>query len=343
MQPDSVHHPPCSVARGARFRERKPLFALALSLIMAGMGQVYNGKPRKGILFFAASIVLPFLLLQLSVAGPGQAPIVLLALAFVADPGLSVWAAIDAWKEAKRLGKGYRLKVYNKLHVYILLVVGLSLLFGRFVDWRKFEFWTAPYRMATGSMMPTILGGDFVLTDKRIDRSSENFGLRRGELVVFKFPRDKTVHFVFRIIGLPGDEVELRGMELYVNGKKWTAGEAPLPEDRGPEGPRNGMIAFYEQSDTGAYKVYYSKETTRSDFRISVPEGCCFVLGDNRDISADSRHWGAIALDDIIARPRIVYFSRDPKGGVRWDRIGKPLRNSRPIKSRPNPNSLISQ
>jgi len=329
--------------RGSVFRERKPLFALALSFFLTGMGQVYNGKLRKGILFFAASLVLPFLLFQLSVAGPGQAPIVLLALAFVADPGLSVWAAINAWKEAKRLGKGYRLKVYNKLPVYILLVVGLSLLFGRFVDWRKYEFWTAPYRMATGSMMPTILGGDFVLTDKRIDRSSENSGLRRGELVVFKFPRDKTVHFVFRIIGLPGDEIELRGMELYVNGKKWTAGEAPLPEDRGPEGPRNGMIAFYEQSDTGAYKVYYSKETTRSDFRISVPEGCCFVLGDNRDISADSRHWGAIALDDIIARPRIVYFSRDPAGGVRWDRIGKRLENIKSKKSRSSLNPMISQ
>jgi signal peptidase I len=308
-----------------KFRERKPLFALALSFLLTGMGQVYNGKPRKGILFFAASIVLPFLLFQLSVVGPGQAPIVLLILFFALDLGIVIWAALDAWKQAKRLGKNYRLKIYNKLIVYVLLIVGLSLLFGRFIDWRKLEFWTVPYRKATGSMMPTILAGDFILADKRIDRSSENRGLRRGELVVFKFPRDKTVHFVFRIIGLPGDEVELRGMELYVNGVKWTSQEASLTEGQKLESAGKDIIALYEQSDTGVHKVYYSKETTRSDFKILVPEGCCFVLGDNRDISADSRHWGAIPLTDIVARPRIVYFSLDPKGGIRWGRIGKLL------------------
>lgn len=344
MQPGSVHHPPRSIARGTRSRERKPLFALALSFLLTGMGQVYNGKPRKGILFFAASFALPFLLVQLSVAGPDQTLIGLLALSFATDLGLFIWAALDAWKEAKRSGKDYRPKIYNKLLVYVLLVVGLNLLiFGRIIDWRKLEFLAVPYRVATEAMAPTILPGDLVLADKRIAHSSGNLGLRRGELVILKLPRDEKLHVAKRVIGLPGDEIELRGTELYVNGIKRTAQEAPLPEDRGPEGPGNGMIAFYEKGDSGAYRVYYSGGTVRSDFSVSVPEGCCFVLGDNRDNSADSRHWGNIALNDIVARARIVYFSREPKGGVRWGRIGKSLENMKSTKPRSDSNSLIFQ
>jgi len=330
--------------RGSVFRERKPLFALALSFLLTGMGQVYNGKLRKGILFFAASLIVPFVLFQLSVVGPDQTPIILLVLSLVADPGISIWAAVDAWKHAKRWGKNYRLKIYNKLFVYILVVVGVYFLFfARIVDWRKLQFLTIPYRWVTGSMAPTILPGDFILADQRIDHSSENLGLRRGELVVFKLPSDKSRHVVKRVIGLPGDEIELRGMELFVNGKKWTAQEAPPPEGGEAESDGKKIIAFYEKGDSGAYRIFYFEGTARDDFNISVPESCCFVLGDNRDISADSRHWGGIALSDIVARPRIVYFSRDPKGGVRWGRIGKPLGSSKSMKSRSDPDPNIYQ
>jgi signal peptidase I len=325
--------------RDSVFRERKPLFALALSLIVAGMGQVYNGKPRKGILFFAASLVLPFLLLQLSVVGPDQTLIVLIALFILSDPGISVWAAIDAWKQAKRSGRNYRLKRYNKLVIYILLVAGSILLaFGLMTELRKFPLLAAPYRAATESMAPTILPGDLVLADQRIDRSSENLGLRRGELVVFKYEKLRVTK---RIIGLPGDEVELRGKELYVNGVKWTSQETPLTEGQKLEIAGKDIIALYEKSDSGVYKVFYSRGTEREDFRVSVPENRCFVLGDNRDISADSRHWGAIAFDDVTARPRIVYFSSDSKRGVRWGRIGRSLKNTPSIGPRPGRDPAI--
>jgi len=330
--------------RDSVFRERKPLFALALSFLLTGMGQVYNGKPRKGILFFAASLVLPILLFQLSVVGPDQTLIALLALSFAAELGLFIWAALDAWKQAKRLGKNYRLRIYNKLLVYILLAVGLNLLvFGRIVDWRKLEYLAVPYRNATEAMAPTILPGDLVLADKRIDHSTENLGLRRGELVVFKLPRNKKLHVVKRIIGLPGDEIELRGMELYVNGIKRVSQETPSPEGGADENAGKDIVTVLEMGDPGGYTVFYSKGTAREDFKIFVPDGRCYVLGDNRDNSADSRHWGSIALDDIVARARIVYFSRDPAGGVRWDRIGRRLKNTKSQEPRPSLDPLISR
>jgi signal peptidase I len=222
--------------------------------------------------------------------------------------------------------KNYRLKVYNRLYVYILLGIVLNLFaFRPIVNWQYFFFFALPYRMQTGSMAPTVLPGDFIMADKRIDHSSENLGLKRGELVVFKFPRNKKIHFIKRIIGLPGDEIELRGMELYVNGKKWTAQEVPQVEGKRDENIKKGTIAFYEKGDSGTHIVSYLQGAERKDLSVSVPEGCCFVLGDNRDNSADSRHWGNVPLIDILSRARLVYFSIDPEGGVRWGRIGKLL------------------
>jgi signal peptidase I len=307
-------------------RERKPLFALALSFLLTGLGQVYNGKPRKGILFFGASLILPFLFLQLSVVGPNQILIVLLVLSSASDLGIFIWAARDAWKQAKRMEKNYKLRVYNRLYVYILLIIVLNLFtFGLIVNWQKISFFALPYRMQTGAMAPTILPGDLIMSDKRIDHASKNLGLKRGELVVFKYPRNKNMHFIKRIVGLPGDEIELRGMELYVNGKIWTAQGVPQLEGRVDENIKNGMIAFYEKGDSGTYRVFYLQGATRNDISVSVPEGCCFVLGDNRDNSADSRHWGFVPLIDIVSKPRLVYFSINPEGGVRWGRIGKLL------------------
>lgn len=309
-----------------KFRERKPLFALALSLFLTGLGQVYNGKPRKGIFLFLISIVFPLLFFQLSVFGPDIMLILFLLLSLIASLGIYIWAAVDAWKQAKRIGKNYTLKFYNKLYVYILLIILLNLFFfGQIIDLSKICFFARPYRMASGSMMPSILPGDFIMTDGRINHSAKNHGLKRGELVVFKFPKDKEKHFIKRVIGLPGDEIELKGLELYVNGEKRTVQKVPYSEGRRDENTKEGTIAFYEAGDSGTYVVFYIEGTAREDMIVTVPEGCCFVLGDNRDNSADSRHWGMVPLIDVVARAKLVYFSNNPERGIRWGRIGKLL------------------
>jgi len=307
-----------------KFKERKPLFALALSLFLIGLGQLYNGKLRKGILFFLISLIFPLLLLQLTVVIPIKMLIAFLVLSLLASLGIYIWAALDAWKQAKRIGKNYTLKTYNKLYIYILLIIALNLFnYGPIVDWQKICVFALPYRMASQSMAPALLHGDFIMTDSRIDHSAENHGLKRGELVVFKYPQNKEKHFIKRIIGLPGDEIEIKGMELFVNGERRTGKEVSFLEGRRDENIPEGTIAFYEEGDLGTYKVLFIEGTPREDLSISVPEGFCFVLGDNRDNSFDSRHWGMIPLDDVVARAKQIYFSKNPKGGIRWERIGK--------------------
>ena len=309
-----------------KFKERKPLFALALSLFLIGLGQVYNGKLRKGILFFLISIIFPLLLLQLSVAIPDKMLIVFLLLSLLASLGIYIWAALDAWKHAKRIGKNYTLKTYNKLYIYILLIIVLNLFsFGPIIDWQKICFFALPYRMATGSMIPTVLPGDFIMTDRRIDHSAENHGLKRGELVVFKYPDSKEKHFLKRVIGLPGDEIEIKGMELYVNGEKRTGEEVSYMQERRDEYIKERTVAFYEESASGTYVVFFLEGTARKNLKVTVPEGNCFVLGDYRDNSRDSRHWGMVPLDDVIARAKLIYYSVNPESGIRWGRIGKLL------------------
>lgn len=309
-----------------KFKERKPLFALALSLFLIGLGQVYNGNLKKGILLFLISIIFPLFLFQLSVAGPDKILIAFLLLSLLTSLGIYIWAALDAWRQAKSIGRNYKLRIYNKIYVYILLIIVLNLFsFGPIIDWQKICFFALPYQIATGSMIPTVLAGDFIITDKRIDHLAENHGLKRGELVVFKYPQNKEKHFIKRVIGLPGDEIEIKGMELFVNGERRAGKEVSYLDGRRDENIKEGTVAFSEKGDLETYVVFYIEGTARKNLKVTVPEGFCFVLGDNRDKSANSRHWGMVPLNDVVARAKQVYFSVNPEGGIRWGRIGKLL------------------
>ena len=312
--------------RKIMFKKRKPLFALALSLFLTGLGHVYNGKPKKAIIIFLIYSIVPFLFFQTSVLGPGQMMILFLLLSLLTSLGIYIWAAVDSWKSAKRIGNNYVLKFYNKLYVYVLLIILLSSYpLGLIVDLSKVCFFAQPYRITTGSMAPTLFPGDLIMTNRRIDHSAKNHGLKRGEPVVFKSPKDKTIPFVKRIIGLPGDKIEIRGMDLYVNGQKISSKEDSDLEKRQGENTEKETMTVYEEGDSGTYSVSYIKGSERKDLSMTVPEEYCFLIGDNRDNSLDSRHWGPIPLNDIIARAKLVYFSFDPEGGIRWRRIGKNL------------------
>ena len=252
-----------------KFKERKPLFALALSLFLTGLGQLYNGKLRKGILLCLSSIIIPFLLFQLSVFGPYKMPAVFLLLSLLASAGIYIWAAVDAWKQAKRIGKNYKLRIYNKISVYILLIIVLNLFYyGPIVDWQKIFIFARPYRMSSGSMAPTLLPGDLILTDGRIDHSAENHSLKRGELVVFKYPKNKEKHFIKRVIGLPGDEIEIKGMELFVNGEKKTGKEVAPQNERRADNLPKGAVVFYEEIDQKTYEILFVEGTSRKDLNL---------------------------------------------------------------------------
>lgn len=304
--------------------ERKPLFALALSLFLTGLGHIYNGKPFRGILFFVSSIFFPLLLFQLSVVGSDHLTIIFLSGSFLTSIVIYIWAAVDSWRLSRHTGASYILKSYNKLWIYLLLILSVNfIIYGPIIDEQKLGLHAEPFKSMSRSMIPNLLPGDLVIVDSRLDRSSENLGLKRGELLVFWQNKTKKIPYVKRIIGLPGDTIELKGMELFINGQRRTVGKAIVAMEERTSSTGERTVSFYEQGDEGTYCVDYYEGWDREDFRKIVPVGHYFVLGDSRDNSIDSRQWGMIPFNAVEGRVRQVYFSKDPEGGIRWQRIGK--------------------
>lgn len=140
-----------------------------------------------------------------------------------------------------------------------------------------------PYKIPTGSMMPTFMIGDRIFVDKI---SYRFHGPERGDVIVFKYPLDEKKDFVKRLVGLPGDEIEIRDGRIYVNGR---------PLDERP---------FSEH-------FYYNREDWPYGKRnqiIKVPEGHYFVLGDNSAQSSDSRNWGFVPAKELIGKAVLIWW-----------------------------------
>lgn len=158
------------------------------------------------------------------------------------------------------------------------------------------------FTMPSGSMIPTLLVGDYVYADKLAYRFGEP---RRGEVVVFQYPPDPRRMFVQRIVALPGERVMIRGDEIQVDGRKLEESYVAHPPSRTPQRP---------------CPYAYGCEST------TVPTGSYFVMGDNRDNSHDSRYWGFVSRGLLVGRVSLIYWSwdRDAKW-PRWSRIGSRL------------------
>jgi len=171
------------------------------------------------------------------------------------------------------------------------------------------------FQIPTGSMEPTLLVGDFLLVNKlayaRPVLPLEGVLLprkpiARGNIVVFKYPKDLTKDYVKRVIALEGEIVEVKDKQVFVNDK-------PLDE----------AYKVHIDSHVNSKTDFYSYEDVIRDNYgpITVPAGNCFVMGDNRDNSYDSRYWGFLPLASIKGKPWIIYFSYKAERDA-WQKTG---------------------
>jgi signal peptidase I len=159
------------------------------------------------------------------------------------------------------------------------------------------------FQIPTGSMEPTLLVGDFLLVNKFVYATPQfplekvilpRRDIHRQDIVVFKYPKELNKDFVKRVIAMEGETIEIKDKQVYIN-------DSPISEN----------YKVHNDSQVFTKNGYYRyDDTIRDNFGpIVVPPGHCFVMGDNRDNSMDSRYWSFLPIDNIKGRPWIIYFS----------------------------------
>jgi signal peptidase I len=195
------------------------------------------------------------------------------------------------------------------------------------------SFIVEPFKIPSGSMIPTLLVGDFILVNKW------TYGIRlpvinkkivsindpqRGDVMVFRYPADPSLDYIKRVVGLPGDRVEYLDKRLRINGEvvEMTSTGTYLHPDRMYYSPQ-----FSEKLGEVEHSVLIEREApsfvpqvmnfpnrqnctyTSAGVSCTVPEGHYFVLGDNRDASSDSRVWGFVPEQNIVGRAFFIWFN----------------------------------
>ena len=185
-----------------------------------------------------------------------------------------------------------------------------------------------PFNIPSKSMVPSLLVGDFLFVSKfaygysrhSLPLSPRLFDGRmfgkapeRGDVAVFKYPVDNSTAYIKRIIGLPGDRIQVIGGILNINGKPVKRERIEDYVEQAVPGFRNPVPQYVETLPNGrSYRIVESRgdRATNDDTRVFiVPPGAYFAMGDNRDNSADSRYWGFVPEENLVGRADFLFFS----------------------------------
>ena len=200
-------------------------------------------------------------------------------------------------------------KLKSKMYEYaeaIIIAILIAIVVRTFV--------VQAYKIPSRSMVPTLLVGDHILVNKFIYGVKVPFlrntiipvtNPQRGDIVVFIYPNDRSKDFIKRVIGVSGDKIEIKNKIIFINGKQYSD-------------------AYGIYSDN---VIYPGSMQPRDNFGpVTVPPESLFVMGDNRDESADSRFWGFVDLKDVEGKAFIIYFSLNyEEKNLRWQRLGSVL------------------
>jgi signal peptidase I len=291
--------------------------AAVLSLFCTGLGHIYGGQIAKGLVLFLVSLLFAPLVVVAAHLDPSTPLLVALLLSLVLVLGVYVYATVNAYRLARRSGAAYELHDYNHGLIYALFIlVGVSYPAVVLSHLRAHDF--EAFFIPSASESPNLLPGDRVLVNKVVLRHRP---LQRGDVVVFRAPGDRLSLYVKRVIALPGDTVEVLSGRVHVNGKV-------LELDPIPRSTLGGAIQtaiegqVYSESNAGnRYQVMLASSSTEKPIddypRQTVPADTCFVLGDNRLRSKDSRQFGFVPLGDLVGLVQYIYCPASA-----WSRFG---------------------
>jgi len=286
---------------------RRALWGGLLSLISSGLGQIYAGAWRLGIALYVAEWALEIVMIALTwVTPPTPLPFTVVAGVFIA---FRLAVAVDA---------AYRIRMHAPVPwnrsawfaAIVMACIDVGVAFG--IAPRDTVGWKT-YSIPSASDMPTLFPGDYIGVDVRRPGVAPAY----GDMVVFRLPGDPQVDYIKRVVGLPGDHVQMRQGVVYLNHK-------PIPRE--PVGlsimsgtPASAGFKQYRETLPNG-RTYFVLETSENSainntIEYEVPPDSLFVLGDNRDDSLDSRllgSFGYVPIANVVGTARTVYWAHDP-------------------------------
>lgn len=309
----------------SRTDRREPWLAALANFGGSGIGSIYSGQALTGVLLLGGAIV-TMLLVGAVVVWLPPSPVAAGLVWFLPLAYTCVAAALG-WRAARAAPRPFVPRWYNRWYWYLAYasVVYVGLIVGA-VPWIRNHVMEA-FRVPSGSMEPTVLAGEFLMVPREGSARSDP---HRGAIVVYTLVEEPGLKTIKRIAGIAGDTLAMRGGQLLLNGQ--VVDEPYVRHDVSPahaDPPdRAKMRAWQVEHFAGAVPADYSPDV--SDWGpVVVSDDMIFVLGDNRDHSYDSRHYGFIPTANVLGRPRLVYWSLEPPlapGHIRWSRLGHPIK-----------------
>tara|TARA_B100000035_G_scaffold205975_1_gene176121 strand:+ start:12 stop:773 length:762 start_codon:yes stop_codon:yes gene_type:complete len=197
------------------------------------------------------------------------------------------------------------------------------------------SFLAEPFRIPSGSMLPTLLIGDYILVNKY------TYGIRlpitkskildisepkRGDVIVFRYPANEEINFIKRIIGIPGDKVSYIDKTIFVNGVKYVK-NPQKDHNYIDDFQRPSIEIFQEDNNEKKYVTLNDNMSPPDDETFIVPEDKYFVMGDNRDHSSDSRYWGFVPEKNLVGKAFLIWFSfNSEKFSMKFNRVGDSIK-----------------
>jgi signal peptidase I len=282
-----------------------------LAFILPGCGHFALGLWTRGLVWLFVEGVMWHVLALLALA---LTPVLVWGIA-LGTLALRVAAIIDLrkrWPSEVPLAGRVALAVFA---VFVVNSIEAVVVRGKLLE---------TFKVPSGAMLPTIEVGDYVVVDKRVTQP------RRGDVIVFIYPKDPSKDFIKRVIAAGGDTVEIRDGQPVVNGRPIArvpvAGECSFDDYDETQGEwqKRPCVALDETFDGRSWRVYQEPgggPSMRELGPVAIPIGSYFVMGDNRDNSHDSRYWGFVPGENVKGRAVGLYLSLGPDG-VRWSRTG---------------------
>ena len=265
-------------------KTRNLFLAPFLTLLVPGLGQLYNGDLKKAVLFYLAQFVvfIPPFIIGLQYSPDGLFAILgMVAVFYLIAMGEATWRSLVI--------KKITLKPYNKWYVYCLIILSANLVAGSFNStFKQSLIGIKPFYLPSGSNEPTLMTGDHVMVDLRKKTPV------KGTFMVFTFPGNPKKDYLKRVIATEGDLLEIKNKRVFVNHKKL-----------------NEPYVVHQDS-----KILPKNASTRDNLGpVRIPAGKVFVMGDNRDRSYDSRFFGPVDQPALIGTVLYIYWAKD-KGRI---------------------------